>query len=407
MTHIATSHPVDHRGPVTGAERALAPDLLRGAMLLLIALANSANYAFAGQPGVDGTPHGLERIFNLLKTTLVDARAYPVFAVMFGYGLIQLTRRQQKAGATPGAIRSVLLKRNTWLVVFGLAHATLLYFGDFLGAYGIVGVIATLLLLNRGDRFHRIVLWIWGLQVVYVLFSGARAVLASFDSSGPGAILENSPNPSLGASSYGAGLLDRLHEWPVHTATVIPFIFIVWLGIWAARRQILENPRDHRRLLTRVAAGCLGITILGGVPLGLVAAGWIHVDSAAVDAISFLHAVSGEFGGPGYVALFALWVGRLTQHKTPAQLGLPLTAISALGQRSLSGYLFQSVAWMVLLSPYTLALGTHFGSTAFTAAAVALVIWTVSVIAAYLMKKHSYRGPAETVLRRLTYGSVR
>jgi uncharacterized membrane protein YeiB len=61
----------------------------------------------------------------------------------------------------------------------------------------------------------------------------------------------------------------------------------------------------------------------------------------------------------------------------------------------------------VLLSPYTLALGTHFGSTAFIAAAVALVIWTVSVIAAYLMKKHSYRGPAETVLRRLTYGSAR
>jgi uncharacterized membrane protein YeiB len=398
---------VDHRGPVTGAERALAPDLLRGAMLLLIGLANSANFAFAGQPGVDGTPHGLERIFNLLKTTLVDARAYPVFAVMFGYGLIQLAQRQHRSGATPGAIRSVLLKRNSWLVVFGLAHATLLYWGDFLGAYGIVGVIATLLLINRGDRFHKIALWIWGFQVVYVLFIAVRTTLAVVSSSGPHAILENSPNPSLGASNYGTGLLDRLSEWPVHTATVIPFIVIVWLGIWAARRQILENPNEHRRLLTRVAAVGLGITVLGGVPLGLVAAGWLQVDSAAVDAISFLHTLSGQFGGPGYIALFALWVGRLTQHKTPDQLGLPLTAISALGQRSLSGYLFQSIAWLALLSPYTLALGTRFGSTAFTAAAVALVIWTVSVIGAYQMKKHSYRGPAETVLRRLTYGSAR
>ena len=133
-TTQAVDHPTNHRGPVTGRERALAPDLIRGAMLLLIGLANSANFAFAGQPGVESAPHGLERILNFLKLTFVDARAYPVFAVMFGYGLVQLARRQRSAGATTGAVRRVLLKRNAWLIAFGLVHATLLYFGDFLGA---------------------------------------------------------------------------------------------------------------------------------------------------------------------------------------------------------------------------------------------------------------------------------
>ena len=406
VTHLASSAPqaVDHRGPVTGAERALAPDLIRGAMLLLIAVANTGNYAFAGQPGVDGTPHGLERIFNLLKMTLVDARAYPVFAVMFGYGLVQLARRQRKSGATTGAVRSILLKRNSWLVVFGLAHATLLYFGDFLAAYGIVGMISTLLLLNRGDKFHKIVLWIWGFQVVYVIVFGVMAVLSILNSSGPAQELTNSPNPSLEATSYGASLIHRLQEWPLHTAFVLGFVVIVWLGIWAARKQLLENPRDHRQLLTRVATVCLGITVLGGLPLGLVSAGWLHVDAEAVDKLTFLHNLSGQFGGPGYIALFALWVGRLTAKRSTEQLGLPIVAISALGQRSLSGYLFQSVAWMVLLAPFTLHLGDRFGSTAFTAAGVAVLVWTVSVVAAYQMKKHSYRGPAETLLRRLTYG---
>ena len=154
----------DHRGPVTGKERALAPDLIRGAMLLLIGLANSANFAFAGQPGVESSPHGLERVLNFLKLTFVDARAYPVFAVMFGYSLVQLARRQRSSGATPGAVRRILLKRNAWLIAFGLVHATLLYFGDFLGAYGIVGIICTLFLLNRGDKFHRIILGIWALE---------------------------------------------------------------------------------------------------------------------------------------------------------------------------------------------------------------------------------------------------
>src|SRR6201991_3987792 len=153
--------------PVRRSERALAPDLIRGAMLLFIALANAANFAFAGQPGLDGTPHGLQRVINFLMTTLVDSRAYPVFAVMFGYGLVQMYRRVQD--------RRILLRRNSALIVFGLAHATLLYFGDFLGAYGIVGILCTLLLLRRGDRFHRLVLWAWGLQTVYAVVASVLA----------------------------------------------------------------------------------------------------------------------------------------------------------------------------------------------------------------------------------------
>jgi uncharacterized membrane protein YeiB len=386
---------VDHRGPVTGTERALAPDLIRGAMLLLIGLANSANFAFAGQPGVESSPHGLERVLNFVKLTFVDARAYPVFAVMFGYGLVQLARRQRSAGATPGAVRRILLKRNGWLIAFGLVHATLLYFGDFLGAYGIVGIICTLFLLNRGDKFHRIILGVWAFETVYVLVVAVQAALTVVNSSGPAHPLSNDPNPSLAAPSYGASVIDRLHEYPLHTASVVGFIMVVWLGIWAARKQILENPGAHRKLLSWVAAVGLGITILGGLPLALVGAGWLHVDETAVDSLSYLSHVSGMFGGPGYVALFGLLVARITT------LSLPVRAVSALGQRSLSGYLFQSVSWMVLLAPFTLHL--HFGSTAYTAALIAVGVWVASVAGAYAMSKHSYRGPAETLLRRLVY----
>ncbi len=327
-----------------------------------------------------------------------DHRGPVTRAVMFGYGLVQLARRQRSAGATPGAVRKILLKRNGWLIAFGLVHATLLYFGDFLGAYGIVSIICTLFLLNRGDKFHRIVLGIWAFELAYVLYSGFRSVVAVVNSSGPAQPLTNSPNPSLAASSYGASLVDRLHEYPLHTATVIGFIIVVWLGIWAARRQILENPAAHRTLLTAVASVGLGITILGGLPLALVGAGWLHVDQAAVDSLSYLSHVSGMFGGPGYVALFGLLVAKLLDGRRQT---LPVQAISALGQRSLSGYLFQSVCWMALLAPFTL--GLDFGSTAYTAALIAIGVWVISVIGAYAMSKRSYRGPAETLLRRLVY----
>jgi hypothetical protein len=50
------------------------------------------------------------------------------------------------------------------------------------------------------------------------------------------------------------------------------FIIIVWLGMWGARRRLLEDVATHRRLLQRVAAICLAITVAGAVPYALVAA---------------------------------------------------------------------------------------------------------------------------------------
>jgi uncharacterized membrane protein YeiB len=79
-------------------------------------------------------------------------------------------------------------------------------------------------------------------------------------------------------------------------------------------------------------------------------------------------------------------------------------ALAALGQRSLSGYLFQSVAWLVLVPPFAIALGAHVESPTFAAAGSALAVWLISVAAADLMRRHGYRGPAELLLRRLTYG---
>jgi uncharacterized membrane protein YeiB len=391
MTSTIASTSVDARsaGPVSRADRALAPDLARGAMLLFIALANAANFAFAGQPGLDGTPHGLQRVVNFLMSTLVDSRAYPVFAVMFGYGLAQLARRHR---AADDGGRRVLLRRNAALVAFGLVHGTLLYFGDFLGAYGIVGIIATLLLLRRGDRFHRLVLVLWAAQSVY---AGVLAVTTITGARGGHATIANSPNPSLAATSYGQSVLDRLTEWPAHTATVLPFIVMVWLGIWAGRHGILENPAEHRTLLRRTAIGCLGVVIVGALPYALVSAGVLRVDAGTVEAMARLHAITGEYGGPGYVALFGLVALRLGAASRGRAL---LSPVAALGQRSLSGYLFQSLAWIALFAPWAMNLN---GTT--TAAGAAIGVWLVSLAAARAMEAANYRGPAETLLRRITY----
>ena len=379
MTYTVTS------GPIKSAERALAPDLARGWMLWFIALANAAGVVFGGT-GIAPHAVGIDRILNLLLVTLVQARAYPVFAVMFGYGLVQLARRQEAAGVSRQRVRQLLLKRNAWLIVFGFVHACLLYYGDFLGAYGLIGVIATLTLLYRSDRVLNIVVWLWGICLLEVFVLLVVGVYRFSHSSGVPVGVPMQMVDSLLATDYLSSLLARLREWPLHTASVLPAILISWLGMWAARRRLLEDAPIHQTMLRWIAVIGLSIAWIGGLPLGLVSAGWLQADESTVQSFFLLHQVSGMFGGPGYAALVGLIVAR---GLTRAQAG----PIAALGQRSLSGYLFQSLVWIVLGLRQSLL----------TAVLVATLAWLLSLIGAHWLEKNSHPGWAEKLLRKLTY----
>jgi uncharacterized membrane protein YeiB len=335
--------------------------------------------------------------------TAVHSRAYPVFAVMFGYGLVQLARRQEAAGAAPAAVRAILLRRSLWLVVFGALHALLLYYGDFLGAYGLIGAAATLVLLRRSDRVLRVVLWVWALTLLEVFVIGAVVAARLMDGSSEWAPVPAGAVVSLTAPDYLSALRARLIEWPAHTVTVLPAIVIVWLGMWAARRRLLEDLAGREWLLRRVAAVGLGVAYAGGLPLGLASAGLLHGDSSAMEAMVLLHQGSGMFGGPGYAALAGLAALALSGGTTPAAAGGMAGLMAALGRRSLSGYLFQSVAWLLLLSPYTLSLATRFHSPLTAGLVAALLVWVASVLWAGALDRTARPGPAEALLRRLIY----
>jgi uncharacterized protein len=71
--------------------------------------------------------------------TVLDLRIYPLFAFLFGYGMMQLFLRQTAAGTSERAAMALLRRRSLWLIAFGLVHAALLMAGDILGSYGWAG----------------------------------------------------------------------------------------------------------------------------------------------------------------------------------------------------------------------------------------------------------------------------
>lgn len=90
-----------------------------------------------------------DRAVTLVQMTLVDGRAYPMFGALFGYGIVQLLRRHS-AGAAAG--RSLVRRRAGWLIVIGFGHALLLFSGDIIGAYGLLGLVLAGMLVGAPDR---------------------------------------------------------------------------------------------------------------------------------------------------------------------------------------------------------------------------------------------------------------
>jgi len=245
-------------------------------------------------------------------------------------------------------------------------------------------------------------LWLWAFSIMETIGLAAFVLFRLARSAGNPVGLPTDVSGSSVAPDYVASVVARLHEWPIHTLTVIPAIFIVGLGMWAAKRRLLED-LTHRGLLWQVAIAGLAIAVAGGLPLALVHAGIVRADARTLAVISLLHGVSGTFGGPGYVALLGLVAQRQSRGTTAVTRRIT-QALVALGQRSLSGYLFQSLAWQLLLPPYTLALGSRFGSPLLTSLAAAFVVWLLSIAGAAWLQRGGRSGPAEFLLRRLAYG---
>jgi uncharacterized membrane protein YeiB len=146
-------------------------------MLLLIALANSHVYLHGHAIGVRGYPADgtvADRAVTLAQMTLVDGRAYPMFAALFGYGIVQLLRRQTAAGRDEDAVRWLVRRRGWWMVLFGFGHALLLFSGDIIGAYGLLAVVLAGVIIGSSDRKLLVLAGLW--SILILLFGAAQAL---------------------------------------------------------------------------------------------------------------------------------------------------------------------------------------------------------------------------------------
>lgn len=374
----------------TPAPRALAPDLARGAMLLAIAFAHAPLFVLAVDHG-PALANGVSLAFHDL---FVNNHARPMFAFLFGYALVQMLDRRTARGDDPADVRSMLRRRGLWLVVFGLVHLLLVPI-DILAAYG----VASLLLVGLLKVRDRTLLWVGALTLIPGTLVSAVPMLLAL---GQGVTtLDVGTVTAPAGTDLGEQYLNRLAGAPFGlvfgTVLVLPGVIA---GMWAARRGVLEEPERHRVFLIRAVWVTMVVSALGALPSVLAQTGlWTPASTAAVWGTAVLQPLTGYFGGFGTAGLIALIAIRAARSRGPVT-----AAVSALGQRSMTFYLFQSVVFVAVFSPLALGLQDRMGLAA--SLGVAALTWLVSVPAADLMRRRGYRGPAEKLLRRLV-GPVR
>ncbi|MEJ2604567.1 MAG: DUF418 domain-containing protein [Gammaproteobacteria bacterium] len=129
-------------GPVSPGERITTLDTLRGVAVLGILVMNI--YAFAMPFAAYSNPlimGGLEW-YNLgtwfVTHLLFDQKFMTIFSMLFGAGIVLMAGRAEAKGA---GFAAIFYRRQLWLLLIGAAHAYLIWFGDILFHYALVGML--------------------------------------------------------------------------------------------------------------------------------------------------------------------------------------------------------------------------------------------------------------------------
>lgn len=170
---------------------------------------------------------------------------------------------------------------------------------------------------------------------------------------------------------------------------------LVIIGFVWARRGVLIDAAAHRTLLRSWVAVGAAVVLIVGLPWGLAAIG-VLPETWEVP-FSVINTGVGLLTGPAALALVALLFQGTVDTLNPA-----LRAFVALGQRSMSGYILQSILFMVITQSFLLGWGSEAGIL--PQMGLAFGVWLATLLWAFVWDLFGWPGPIEWVHRRLSYG---
>lgn len=343
----------------------------------------------------------LDHTVRLLIAWLFEAKFYLLFSFLFGYSFTLQIAAAERAEA---AFVPRFSRRLLGLLILGLLHAFLLFSGDILIGYALMG--ALLLKLRHWDDekaikvAFRLIKWqvfIWGTLGVLAALSGEDPMFA--DDGAIAAAFAEIMKTEIGYHGAPADVVAQ--NWRVLSQeawigvglvqmpnTVAMFL----LGLVAGRRRWLEDPAAALAML-RPRLPLLATLGLGGSLLYAFPSSLQHGYSSAVFLGMTVLLLSAPFLTASYIALMLT----LFQSRFGPAL---IRALAPAGSMSLSNYLAQSLVCALLFTGYGLKLMGQLAPLSVFLIGCALFALQLS-LSAWWMRRYRY-GPFEWLLRALT-----
>ncbi|MEU0522425.1 DUF418 domain-containing protein [Streptomyces niveus] len=384
-----------------GGARLEQVDALRGFALFGILMVNITYIASAyhgtglEDPGLGGPlSDGVRR----LVAVLFEAKFFLLFSFLFGYSFTLQIDSAERRGTrfTPS-----FLRRLTGLFVLGAVHAVVLFPGDILTLYAVLGLILLALRRVQPRTAVRIAVALPAVTAVgYALLA-----LAVAQAGGGGTI---SPSTASAAAQANEALRGgpasvigaHLEALPDVALLLVFFqapsaLAAFLLGLAAGRRRDLADIERHQRLLRRLQLTGFTVGLLGAV---------VYADASLNHPQSAYHLFGmglDVLTAPLLAAAYAATVLRIAQsHYGQAMV----TALAPAGRMSLTNYLGQSLVCALLFTGFGAALVGRVAPSGVAAIALALFA-AQSVTSRWWLRHHAY-GPLEWLLRAWTTLSI-
>ncbi|MCG7344662.1 DUF418 domain-containing protein [Sporosarcina sp. ACRSL] len=369
-------------------------DTLRGFALLGIFIANMlifhSPYFYIDAHSYFSTPSDVAsyKLINIF----VEASFYPIFAMLFGYGL---NMQYEKAIAIGTSHVPMMAKRLAILMGFGLIHALFVWSGDVLFTYALMGFI----MLAAIRLPKKWLLWI--ALIVYLiptfLFIGLIYLLAKLD---PNQLMDGFVDiqqielaiTAYAHGTYGEAFVFRFSEWLIYglmnaflgAFMVLPLIM---LGALFSKLKLFERASEMK-----VRIALVGVIALAA---GIFIKSWPYMDSHAYHNQLIQQLLGGPILAIGYASVIIL----LCQLPIFRTIFRP---VSKAGRMSLTTYLMQSIIATTIFYGY--GFGLYGKVDIETGTLIAVGIFAIQVIFAELWLLKFRMGPFEWLWRKGTYG---
>jgi len=398
--------------PASISERIPVVDALRGFALLGILL---VNLLFFSGPADLVFGQSLSKVASpwtyLGLLTFLQGKFYGIFSFLFGLGFAVQMDRFEARGEHPGRR---FRRRLLVLLGFGLLHGLLVWMGDILAMYALIGL---LLPAFRRCRPRTLLIWagclLLGQALVFLAVSGITAMaFATAPEQMAKAMDQQAQASALKATrslaAYGSGPYGQLFHFRARelafnygaTLAVAPHILAMFLlGLWTWRQGLAQGLAQdlerQRPFLRKVLGWGLGLGLPGSLAYAFLFSHGLSGSGLPKAMLGFsIYFVASPALSLGYMAAFALlFMG-------PGRRVLAL--LPEMGRMSLTHYLGQSLVMTTVFYFYGLGL---FGKVALPwALLMGLGLWILQVLLSRVWLVRHAQGPMESLWRRLTYG---